>query len=337
MKAIDAIEIVLEEAGKPLHYKEITRRILDKGLWQTSGLTPEATVSARIAVNINEFGQLSRFQRVEPGTYALRKWGMTDYVSQRNEDSEKDEQPHYSFTDAAEMILEEIADKRPMHYRDITDKILDAHLVVTEGKTPEATLYSQIITEIKRQEKNKKTPRFVQYGAGMVGLRKWMGEGLAFQIEKHNRDIRKKLQAYLLTISPTDFEELIGSLLAEMGFEEIEVTNPSNDRGIDVRGTLVVGNAVRTRMAIQAKRWSNNIGSPIVQQVRGSLGTHEQGMIITTSGFSTGAIREADRADAIPVALVNGEKLIELLVDHELLVKHTQVSLLNLDIDSLDE
>jgi hypothetical protein len=37
-----------------------------------------------------------------------------------------------------------------MHYRDITDKIMDLDLVETEGKTPDATLYSWVLTEIKR-------------------------------------------------------------------------------------------------------------------------------------------------------------------------------------------
>jgi len=36
-------------------------------------------------------------------------------------------------------------------------------------------------------------------------------------------------------------------------------------------------------MAGQVKRWKRNVQAPMVRQVRGSLGTHEQGLIITTS------------------------------------------------------
>ena len=43
-------------------------------------------------------------------------------------------------------------------------------------------------------------------------------------------------------------------------------------------------------MAVQVKRWGikNNVSSPVVQQVRGSLGIHKQSLIITTSirGFN---------------------------------------------------
>ncbi|MEN6584214.1 MAG: restriction endonuclease [Armatimonadota bacterium] len=35
--------------------------------------------------------------------------------------------------------------------------------------------------------------------------------------------------------------DVVSQLLAEMGFENVEVTKLSGDGGIDVRGTLVVG------------------------------------------------------------------------------------------------
>ena len=71
-------------------------------------------------------------------------------------------------------------------------------------------------------------------------------------------------------------------------------------------------------MAVQAKRWKNNVQRPVVQQVRGSLGAHEQGLIITTGGFSQGAREEAERADASPVALMDGEQLANLLAEKEI-------------------
>ena len=100
-------------------------------------------------------------------------------------------------------------------------------------------------------------------------------------------------------MEPGEFEELISLLLAEMGFEVVEGTKLSGDGGIDVRGTLVVGNVVRIKMAVQVKKWKlkNNIQAPVVQQVRGSLGAHEQGLIITTSDFSKGSVKEATQAD----------------------------------------
>ena len=118
---------------------------------------------------------------------------------------------------------------------------------------------------------------------------------------------------------------------SEMGFEDIEVTSRTKDGGIDVRGTLVVGDVIRTRMAIQVKKWRRNIQAPLVQQVRGSLGTHEQGLIITTSDFSAGARKEAARPDATPVALMNGEQLVLLLIENGIGVSRRSHELFELE------
>ena len=85
-----------------------------------------------------------------------------------------------------------------------------------------------------------------------------------------------------------------------------------------------------SRMAVQVKRWKNNVQAPIVQQVRGSLGTHDQGLIITTSDFSAGARAEAERPNAVPVALMNGEQLVRLLIEHEIGVGRAAHTLLEL-------
>ncbi len=238
-----------------------------------------------------------------------------------------------TFIDCAHKVLEVFANRKPMHYRDITQKALAMGWLVTNGKTPKATMMTQILTEINRQRKQGKTPRFVQHGRGYIGLSHWMGRGLTFQIEQHNQKVRQALLKKLLAMAPAAFEELISQLLAEMGFEKVEVTKLNGDGGIDVRGVLVVGTVIRIRMAVQVKRWSvkNNVHVPIVQQVRGSLGVHEQGLIITTSDFSPGAIQEAEQPDKTPIALMNGEQLIMLLLKHGFGVHRSTPDLFEID------
>lgn len=236
-----------------------------------------------------------------------------------------------SFADAAQQVLERFGTNGPMHYREITQKALELGLVQTAGQTPEQTLYAQISTEIARDKKRGDAPRFIKHGRGLLGVFKRQQAGLAFQIEHHNASIRQKLHASLLAMPPADFEALIGQLLAKIGFEEVSVTDHSGDGGIDVRGTLVVGEVIRTRMAVQVKRWkTNNVQAPIIQQVRGSLGTHDQGLIITTSDFSFGARAEAERPNAVPVALMNGTQLVALLVEHDIGVRRASYDLFEL-------
>ncbi len=188
-----------------------------------------------------------------------------------------------------------------------------------------------ILTEIRRNEAPGDSPRFVRHGPGMFGLAAWLPVGVAQLIEEKNREVRQSLLDRARTASPADFENLVGELLAAMGFAGVEVTSSSGDGGIDVRGTLVVGDAVRIRMAVQAKRWKSNVQKPVVQQVRGSLGAHEQGLIITTSDFSQGAKEDAERPDAAPVALMSGEQLAALLARHQIGARVTSYELYTLD------
>ena len=60
---------VLRQAGEPLHAKEIAKRVLESGRCsRLKGKTPEATISAMLAVGSKPGGP---FKRVEKGTYTL--------------------------------------------------------------------------------------------------------------------------------------------------------------------------------------------------------------------------------------------------------------------------
>ena len=318
MNAIDAAYEILRDAGKPLHYSEITKRMLAQKLWNTTGQTPWESVNARLSTDIKDRGLDSRFTRESPGVYTLNSNLIADSLT---------------FTDAAERVLTESGNQEPLHYNVITKRALERGLLRTEGRTPAATMYSAVLTEIRRHETRGETPRFVQHGRGMVGLSAWLPEEVAGLIEDKNREVRQSLLDRALAAPPAEFERLVGELLAAMGFEEVELTPMSGDGGIDVRGTLVVGDAVRIRMAVQAKRWKGNVTTPTVQQVRGSLGAHEQGLIITTSDFSKGAKAEANRPDAAPVALMNGERLAALLAKYQIGTYIQRYELFMLDED----
>lgn len=65
-----AIEILKQE-NKPLHSKEITRLALEKGILETEGATPEASMNTQIILDIRNKGEKSDFIKVAPSTYAL--------------------------------------------------------------------------------------------------------------------------------------------------------------------------------------------------------------------------------------------------------------------------
>ncbi len=65
-----AIEI-LKQANEPLHYKEITKRALEKGILETDGATPEASMNTQIILDIKNKTEKSDFIKTAPSTYAL--------------------------------------------------------------------------------------------------------------------------------------------------------------------------------------------------------------------------------------------------------------------------
>ncbi len=78
MSFAEAAVTVLEAAGTPLHYKDITQRALCEGLIQTEGKTPDATLNAILAVDIKKKGSNGRFVRVRPGVFGLRSWSIDE-------------------------------------------------------------------------------------------------------------------------------------------------------------------------------------------------------------------------------------------------------------------
>lgn len=65
----DAILKILQEAGEPLHYQEITRRIGEQGLRQLSGATPAQTVNRELNLMV-QAGDVANTAR---GYYALHE------------------------------------------------------------------------------------------------------------------------------------------------------------------------------------------------------------------------------------------------------------------------
>ena len=134
-------------------------------------------------------------------------------------------------------------------------------------------------------------------------------------------------------MDPFQFEHLVAELLRKIGYENVEVTKRSGDKGIDVKGNLTVGGLTNVKTVIQVKRYKkgNNISGKYITQLRGSAEVDQRGLIITTSEFTKDAINESKAINKMPVALVNGSKLIELLYKYKVGVKEEVVSVYSID------
>jgi len=242
-----------------------------------------------------------------------------------------------SYVKVAYKIIKEFSDKKPMYYREIANKAFEKGLLNSNDLITAGNLSSAINSEIRKSRRTGGEPRFISYGKGCYSLTEFEPRGIFADIRNKNNQVKNQLLKILLATDPTKFEEIIGEVLRNLGFESVEVVGRTGDGGIDVKGELVVGNVIRTRVCIQVKRWRNNIQSSTVAQLRGSLGPHEQGLIITTSDFSKSAQKEASDPYKAPIALMNGKELVELMCENGIGVTKDEVVLLKTSEDLIKE
>ena len=248
----------------------------------------------------------------------------------------------YTARKAAEIALRQLG--KPSKIKEITDYILQNKLWETSGKTPDATVGATIYDDITKSEK----PIFLLVDRGIFALKEWGEQKLeenssveinvpeAEEQSKRVEDntyydaskVKKILRDRLINMNPSAFERLIGKLLEAIGFQA-DVTKASHDGGVDVHGELVIDNVIRVKMSVQAKRYKvgNNVQAPVVQQLRGSVNTVEleRGLLITTSDFTKGAYQDAAAYGKPNIDLMNGEKLVELLLKYEIGVESQKV------------
>ena len=72
MTFTEAAAEVLRQAGKPLHYKEITELAIERNLLSHVGKSPEVTMGARLAALLKKEDKTNPIVRVKPGVFSLR-------------------------------------------------------------------------------------------------------------------------------------------------------------------------------------------------------------------------------------------------------------------------
>jgi restriction system protein len=133
---------------------------------------------------------------------------------------------------------------------------------------------------------------------------------------KYVAELKRKILADLKRMSPAAFELFAKRLLDVYGFHDTKVTQLSGDGGIDGFGKLKVGLA-NLSVAFQCKRWTKgNIQRPEIDKFRGAVqGEVEQGLFFTTASFSEGAIAASIKRGAVPIILVDGESIVDLMIE----------------------
>lgn len=158
------------------------------------------------------------------------------------------------------------------------------------------------------------------------------------EIEQETQALEYRAQVLqkLKKLSPPGFEHFCRALLLEAGFQDVEVTGRSGDRGIDGRGILKVNPLFSMKVAFQAKRHQETVGPGVIRDFRGAIiGRADRGLVITTGTFTREAEIESTRDGATQIELIDGPAIVELMEEYEFGL--TPVSTFRLDHDFFDK
>lgn len=137
-----------------------------------------------------------------------------------------------------------------------------------------------------------------------------------------NDSLSDELLSIIKNLSPTFFEKLVVDLLVAMGYggdyqDAAEVTQQSKDGGVD--GIIKEDKLGLDKIYIQAKRWMNVVGKPIIQQFAGALDgvKASKGVFITTSSYSKDAKKYVDSLSK-KIVLIDGKELTSFMIEYNL-------------------
>lgn len=135
-----------------------------------------------------------------------------------------------------------------------------------------------------------------------------------------NKDLAADLLQKVMDQTPKFFEQLVVDLLVKMGYggsfaDSAKVTQLSNDEGID--GIIYEDKLGLDKIYIQAKRWSNQVGRPVIQQFAGALVGQNatKGVFITTSTYSKEA-RQYVSSLHQKIVLIDGQELANFMIEY---------------------
>lgn len=152
------------------------------------------------------------------------------------------------------------------------------------------------------------------------------------------RELAQELLDRIKQKPPAFFEQLVVELLVAMGYggslkDAGQAVGRSGDGGID--GVIKEDKLGLDFIYLQAKRWENTVGRPVVQAFAGALDEQKarKGVIITTSAFSPEAHAYVKRIER-KIVLIDGELLTQLMIDHNVGVAEEQTYVVKkIDLD----
>src|SRR5258708_184120 len=137
------------------------------------------------------------------------------------------------------------------------------------------------------------------------------------------RDLKSDLHQQLMSLSFHGFEHAIHKLLTRMGYSDVQILSRrswkgrAHHGGRDMDAFAQIG-VTRARVIVQAKQYRRPVQRRFVDELRGvMLRTEASQAILVSTSFFPGIARATAQADTrIPVRLIDGAELLDLLIEH---------------------
>ena len=266
--------------------RQITRRDAEQWVIKHFKLTAEEA-----AAKVPSGGSTVTYNRTAWAMTFLTKAGLIAKVAPKT----------YKATNSAAAFLKE----HP-------SSINDADLKTIKG-------YKEAWAEASEKRRAKKEPEVAVLSTATPE------EAISQGIKTLESDLRARLLDSILGQTPEFFEKLVLQVLKAMGYgseneDSLKHVGQSGDEGID--GRINQDALGLDQICVQAKRYAPDraIDRMTIQAFVGSLAGQgvTKGIFITTSYFKGTAEEFVTRGSATKVVLVDGEKLIDLMLRHRI-------------------
>lgn len=115
-------------------------------------------------------------------------------------------------------------------------------------------------------------------------------------------------------IDPYDFQDLVAGVLKAMGFRT-RVSPPGADQGVDIVAYPDPLGFEVPRIKVQVKHRRASAGGPDLRNFIATLGDKENGLFVSTGGFTKDAEIEVAKSKRM-ITLVDRDAFVELLQEH---------------------
>lgn len=184
-----------------------------------------------------------------------------------------------TFKDVAYQILSDA--RKPMHVNEITKVALKNGWLKTAGKTPDATMGAQLITDVNKLGENS---RFIKTGPSTFAVNPTLHLSIAETVKVEEKIEAERIKAINSNVSTKQKGDIAEARIAELitlfGDEALSCYRPiSDDEGIDL---VVKQKGSLKTLYIQIKsRWQDKSGSLIVDvKKRALVNSYAMGIVV---------------------------------------------------------